>query len=89
MTARPAEARAYLEDGLRSVSCHACDAQVTVRKYSLQHTSVQWTSEAVRSCAEFAARTASGEQTALIATCLSLRDSIDAAVAEGRLEVAG
>jgi len=41
----------------------------------------------VRACAEFAARAAAGEQSALIDTCASLRDSIDRAVRQGRLEV--
>jgi len=36
----------------------------------------------VRACAEF-----SGRPSALVEGCASLRDSIDAAVADGRLEV--
>ena len=36
---------------------------------------------------EFSARVAAGERSALIDTCASLRDSLDRAVAEGRLEV--
>ena len=65
------------------VECDRCAAAVLVVKFSLQHTSVQWTAESVRACAEFTARAAAGEQTALIATCASLRDSIDAAVSRG------
>jgi hypothetical protein len=41
----------------------------------------------MRTCAEFSARIAAGEQTALVDGCASLRDSIDRAVAEGRLEI--
>jgi hypothetical protein len=70
------------------VSCDRCAAAVLVAKFSLQHTSVQWSQDSVRACAEFSARAATGEQTALIASCASLRDSIDRAVMEGRLEVA-
>jgi hypothetical protein len=65
------------------VACRRCEAVVGVTKFSLQHTSVQWTGEAVLTCAEFRVRALAGEPTALVATCISLRDSIDAAVAEG------
>jgi hypothetical protein len=58
-----------------------------VVKFSPQHTSVQWSAASVRSCAEFSARVATGEQSALIGTCASLRAAIDRAVSQGRLEV--
>jgi hypothetical protein len=73
--------------GFRRIECDRCVAQVLVVKFSSQHTSVQWSPAAVRACAEFSAATAAGEQSALIATCASLRDCIDRAVLEGRLEV--
>jgi hypothetical protein len=41
----------------------------------------------VQCCAEFRARAAEGSRSALIEGCASLRDSIDAAVASGRLAV--
>ena len=69
------------------VTCERCGASVLAVKFSLQHTSVQWSPTAVARCAEFSMRAAEGERTALIDTCLSLRASIDRAVAEGRLEV--
>ena len=69
------------------VECGRCGAGVLAAKFSPQHTSVQWSSEAVRTCAEFSARVAAGGQTALIDTCASLRDSIDRAVLEGRLDI--
>jgi hypothetical protein len=75
------------EAGLRPVDCARCGAVVQVAKFSWQHTSVQWSLAAVRACAEFSARAAAGEPSALIDTCASLRDSIDRAVHEGRLEV--
>ena len=72
----------------RPVICDRCRAEVLVAKFSPQHTSVQWSPESVRACAEFAARSAAGEQTARINSCASLRDSIDRAVLDGRVEVA-
>jgi hypothetical protein len=80
----PADER---EAGFRPVACGRCGAVALVAKFSPQHTSVQWSSEAVRTCAEFSARVAAGEQSALIDTCASLRDSIDRAVLEGRLDI--
>ena len=66
------------------VACAECGVVVQVTKFSLQHTSVQWSAGAVRGCAEFAA--AEGDS-ALIPTCASLRESIEDAVAGGRVEV--
>jgi hypothetical protein len=60
---------------------------VQVAKFSPQHTTVQWTAGAVLSCAEFSASVTEGGTSALIATCASLRASIDRAVADGRVEV--
>jgi len=71
----------------RRIECDRCAAAVQVVKFSQQHTSVQWSPAAVRACAEFSARVATGEQTALVEGCASLRESIDRAVAAGRLEV--
>ena len=79
------ERQEFLEGGLRPVECLDCGNRVLVKKHSPQHTSVQWTSDAARSCPEFAA---AGRATALIATCLRLRSSIDQAVLDGVLEVA-
>lgn len=64
------------------VECTQCGVVVRVAKFSLQHTSVQWTRQAVLSCNEFA-----GAESALVPTCMSLRDSIEDAVAGGRVEV--
>jgi hypothetical protein len=72
----------------RPVRCAHCGAVVLVVKFSPEHTSVQWTAAAAASCAEFGARTADGVGSALIEGCGVLRDSIDAAVASGRLAVA-
>jgi hypothetical protein len=72
----------------REVACERCGAVVLAAKFSFQHTSVQWDAAAVRQCTEFANRAAEGEQTALMERCLSMRDSIHAAVLDGRLPVA-
>jgi hypothetical protein len=71
-----------------AVECGRCGAQVLAAKFSPQHTSVQWTEAAVRMCAEFMAFESLGQTSARVAGCGSLRDSIDAAVRDGRLEVA-
>jgi hypothetical protein len=70
-----------------SVQCARCAVVVQVAKFSLQHTSVQWTGQAVLGCEEFAARVAAGGNSALVPTCASLRESIEDAVAGGRLRV--
>ena len=70
-----------------AVECERCGATVLAAKFSPQHTSVQWTEAAVRACAEFMAFAELGRASALVEGCGSLRDSIDAAVKAGRLEV--
>jgi hypothetical protein len=70
------------------VECGQCGATVLAAKFSVQHTSVQWDAAAVGRCAEFARRTAAGEQTPLIERCGAMRASIETAALEGRLPVA-
>ena len=70
------------------VDCTRCGAAVLAAKFSPQHTSVQWSAAAVRACWEFSASSALGRPSALVQGCGSLRDSIEVAVAAGRLEVA-
>jgi hypothetical protein len=82
-----AETREFLDAGLMPVDCHGCATRVLVRKASAAHTSVQWTSDPVRTCPEFATRVAAGELSARIDTCPKLRTSIEHAVAEGLIEV--
>lgn len=84
-----ADRREYLESGLAPMSCHNCGTCVLVKKNSHAQTSVQWTSDTVRSCPEFAARVAAGEVAALIDGCERLRESIEAAVLAGEVEVPG
>jgi hypothetical protein len=70
-----------------AVECERCGATVLAAKFSPQHTSVQWTGAAVSACVEFSVAAALGRTSARVAGCGSLRDSIDAAVKAGRLEV--
>jgi hypothetical protein len=70
------EATEYLEGGLADVACRRCAAKVRAKKLSPQHTSVQWTLQAVGECAEFTERVAGGESTARIAACGSLATSV-------------
>ena len=81
--ARPDERRSQYVP----VQCRACGATVLAAKFSVQHTSVQWDAAAVAKCAEFAARTAIGEQTPLIERCDAMRASLETAALEGRLPV--
>jgi hypothetical protein len=82
-----ANTREFLERGLIPVWCHACPSEVRVRKASPAQTSVQWSADPAASCPEFAARVAAGELGARIDTCPKLRESIEQAVAAGRLAV--
>jgi hypothetical protein len=83
MSSRPDERQALY----CPVECRECGAVVLAAKFSVQHTSVQWDVAAVRQCAEFARRTAAGEQTPLIERCGAMRASIEIAGLEGRLPV--
>ena len=81
-----ADRRRHLEAGLTEITCDHCGALVRARKASPQQTSVQWIREAVRRCTEFAVQVPAGGCTALVPTCTGLRDSIDRAVRDGRLD---
>ncbi len=72
--------------GYQWVGCDRCGAAVQVAKFSPQHTMVQWNPESVRACAEFTAGASAGKPSPEIEGCGSLRDSIDRAVLEGRLQ---
>jgi hypothetical protein len=80
-------AREFLDAGLTPVRCHGCASEVLVRKSSPMQTSVQWHSDPATTCPEFAARVADGEVRARIDTCARLRESIEKAVADGRVAV--
>ncbi|WP_426367782.1 hypothetical protein [Streptomyces sp. E-08] len=72
---------------MRAVECAACGNQVLCEKFSVAHTSVQWTADAAVACAEFRDRVGPGGTTARMRTCRSLRASIARAVEDGTLTV--
>ena len=84
-----ADQRLYLDASLQEVSCLDCLARVRVKKNSEFHTSIQWTSEAQASCAEFARKNAEAGHRLVHESCSRLKASIDAAVREGRLQIKG
>ncbi|MFC7528508.1 hypothetical protein [Actinoplanes sp. GCM10030250] len=77
------ERREYLEGGLVDVGCEVCGTPVRAGRKSAMQTSVQWSGRACERLAE-----AAGDRpTALVPTCTYLRESLDRAIREGRLEV--
>ena len=82
-----ADKRLYVETGLVPVTCEQCGARVHVKKNSDKHTSVQWSTDPVRSCPEFAGAVADGTRSAQYLGCPRLKASIDKAVAAGDLVV--
>jgi hypothetical protein len=83
--ARPAGHRDERPAAASPVECARCGAAVLAVKFSPQHTSVQWTAAAARTCWEFSA---ADRPSPLVEGCASLRDSIDRAVTAGWLQVA-
>lgn len=77
-----ADQQLYMSGWLTEVACQDCLARVGVQKNSEQHTSIQWSSEAVAACPEMAR-----SPRALHAGCQRLRDSIEAAVRAGRIPI--
>ncbi|MGW6705411.1 ferredoxin [Streptomyces sp. NPDC054956] len=72
------------------VVCGECAARVLCEKFSPAHTQVQWTEEAAvlpGGCPRIAAEVVAGSLSARVRSCGALRESIEAAVLEGRLEV--
>jgi hypothetical protein len=76
----------YLSSGLQPVDCRFCHVAVLVKKHGLEHTSVQWNSDATERCAYFSEMRDSGGQPARSRSCPKLADSIEHAIAEGILE---
>lgn len=82
-----ADRREFLTGGLVPHDCDSCGNRVLVKKNSPEHTSIQWTTNAARSCPVFAEQRAQGRSTALLDGCPKLSASIRRAVAHGELEV--
>lgn len=79
--------RLYTRARLTRVACLDCLACVGVKKNSEHHTSIQWNTEALAACAEFARRDASPGGRAIHEGCARLVASIDAAVREGHIDI--
>lgn|GEM_PF-714313 len=69
---------------MQSLACHTCDARVSVAKYSPAHTSIQWTTEASRTCREMAAA-AAVDGGGYLLRCEALDRTVDEAVKEGKI----
>jgi hypothetical protein len=80
-----AETAEFLTGGLRPHDCRGCGTRVLVKKNSIHHTSIQWTTDTAGSCPVFAG---ADRPTALLDTCPELAGSIDEAVRDGTLVVA-
>lgn len=78
--------RFYVEIGFVPVTCGTCGVEALVKKNSRKHTSVQWTSDGVAGCPEFAAARAADPH-ALVLGCPRLADTIAAAVSDGTVVV--
>lgn len=82
-----AERTEFLSGGLREHTCSSCGTCVLVKKNSWKHTSIQWTSDAAKSCPVFAAQAEAHGNTALLDTCEKLTASIAKAASEGAFGV--
>lgn len=71
---------------MQSVACHLCGSCVLVKKNSLAHTEVQWTTD-TNQCVELNEQADRGVQRGTVPTCLHLRDSIEASVRSGLVPV--
>ncbi|GII64322.1 hypothetical protein Skr01_44070 [Sphaerisporangium krabiense] len=67
---------------MRPVSCSSCGTCVLVKKNSLAHTLVQWTTD-TEQCVELSRHAEPG----LVPTCTRLRDSIENSVRLGAVPV--
>ena len=74
-----ADREAQLRSGLRPVDCAHCGTRVLAKKNSPDHTSVQWTRDAVRTCPELGPHARDGS-TAHVDGCPDLAATIDQAV---------
>lgn len=77
----------YTEARLVDVACLDCLAHVRVKKNSEHHTSIQWNTEALGHCQEFARMAAQPGGRPVYAACPRLAGSIEAAVREGALPI--
>ena len=69
---------------MRPVSCSSCGSSVLVKKHSLAHTLVQWTTS-TEQCVELSRDIDRG----VVPTCTRMRDSIENSVRLGVIPVPG
>jgi hypothetical protein len=72
---------------MQEVTCRRCATPVLVSKNTPTQTSIQWLGDAGQTCSELADQRAAGRPTGLVSGCTALRESIEDAVREGRVEV--
>lgn len=72
---------------MQEVLCRRCATTVLVRKNTLTQTSIQWLGDAGETCTELAEQRTAGTPSARVPGCTALRESIEEAVRDGRLQV--
>jgi len=77
----------YTRSSLADVVCRQCRALVQVRKNSEHHTSIQWTREAVETCAVFSDLDQREDGRPVHSACPQLVASIEYAVSEGMVTI--
>lgn len=82
-----AERTEFLAGGFLPHDCSSCGNRVLAKKNSKKHTSIQWITDAARTCPVFAERAASGTHTALLDSCDRLSTSIAEAARKGEFGV--
>lgn len=79
--------RLYTRARLVEVQCLDCLARVGVKKNSEHHTSIQWSSEALTHCQEFARMSTQPTGRAVHTPCPRLVASIEAAAQDGTIPI--
>jgi len=62
---------------MQPVTCRTCGTDVLAEKYSEAHTSIQWLTDAARSCPRLYTDTGAGHTPAWVPSCTELRATID------------
>jgi hypothetical protein len=79
--------RLYTQARLTEVACLDCLARVRVKKNSDHHTSIQWSTEALGQCQDFARQAAAPGGRPVHAACPRLVASIESAVRDGAIPI--
>ncbi|AUM18090.1 hypothetical protein QM787_16355 [Rhodococcus ruber] len=70
---------------MHPVTCRTCGNRVLAEKYSPVHTSIQWLTDAARSCARFRADAEHGRPA--LHSCADLRETVDDLADRGELPI--